>query len=528
MVTRTLIRVSSSPEASALAATTATSSSSAAAENKIGGGKKRAPSDGLFSSEEVKKRRRADRFVLDLNDVPPQPPLPKSAWYIKEGSSKYTGVSFAKSKNKWQAVIKIDGKQRHIGCYENEEEAAIDYARAVFKYKGGNSVDKMRERKRKKSATAIDLGDVPPQPPIPKGWMKEGASKYAGVSFHKQRNKWQATIKIDGKQRHIGSYENEEEAAIDYARAVLKYKGPGALDKARGQKRSGPAISIDLSDVPPQLPILKRADQVKRGASKYAGVYFHNPTKKWLAQIRIDGKQEHIGYYENEEEAAADYARAVFKYKGQEALDKAREQNKQSASAIDLSDVATQLPVPRSEIYIKEEASRYVGVTFDKKANKWQAQIRIDGMTRYIGSYENEEEAAINYARAVFKYKGEEALAKARKQNSSRSGPAFNIDLSDVPPQLPILRSAGRVKEGSSKYAGVYFNKSRNKWTAQIAMEGKVRYIGCYENEDEAAVDYARAVFKYKGHDTLDTSEPSSVTNDLSGSAAKSTSSTQK
>jgi hypothetical protein len=29
----------------------------------------------------------------------------------------------------------IDGKVRQIGCYENEEEAAIDYARAVVKYK---------------------------------------------------------------------------------------------------------------------------------------------------------------------------------------------------------------------------------------------------------------------------------------------------------------------------------------------------------------------------------------------------------
>jgi hypothetical protein len=64
---------------------------------------------------------------------------------VKEGSSKYTGVTFKKAMNKWRAQIKIEGKVRHIGYYENEEEAATDYARAVFKYKGQVELDKARE-----------------------------------------------------------------------------------------------------------------------------------------------------------------------------------------------------------------------------------------------------------------------------------------------------------------------------------------------------------------------------------------------
>ena len=55
---------------------------------------------------------------------------------IKDGASKYTGVSLSKRKNKWAAHINIDGKQHSIGYYDNEEEAAVDYARAIFKYKG--------------------------------------------------------------------------------------------------------------------------------------------------------------------------------------------------------------------------------------------------------------------------------------------------------------------------------------------------------------------------------------------------------
>lgn len=43
-----------------------------------------------------------------------------------------------------------------------------------------------------------------------------GKSKYLGVHFHKQRGKWVAQIKIDGKQKHIGIFEDEDEAGKVY------------------------------------------------------------------------------------------------------------------------------------------------------------------------------------------------------------------------------------------------------------------------------------------------------------------------
>ncbi len=83
-----------------------------------------------------------------------------------------------------------------------------------------------RQRNGTALAQRIDLSHVPPQPPILKnaGRIKDGASKYTGVSFHKQQNKWQASIMIDGRQQSIGYYDNEEEAAVDYARALFKYE----------------------------------------------------------------------------------------------------------------------------------------------------------------------------------------------------------------------------------------------------------------------------------------------------------------
>eukprot|EP00577_Skeletonema_sp_RCC1716_P015184 CAMPEP_0113399228 /NCGR_PEP_ID=MMETSP0013_2-20120614/15415_1 /TAXON_ID=2843 ORGANISM="Skeletonema costatum, Strain 1716" /NCGR_SAMPLE_ID=MMETSP0013_2 /ASSEMBLY_ACC=CAM_ASM_000158 /LENGTH=442 /DNA_ID=CAMNT_0000284091 /DNA_START=49 /DNA_END=1377 /DNA_ORIENTATION=- /assembly_acc=CAM_ASM_000158 len=282
-------------------------------DNEVG--KKRALTSGdSISGKDDIKRQRVDAFVLDLTGVPPQSPIPKSAGRIKEGASKCKGVHFNKLMKKWHAQIYIEGKVRLIGYYDNEEEAAVDYARAVFNYKNQAALGKAREQ----NSFIIDLSDVPPQSPISKseGRIKEGASKYMGVSFDKRMNKWQAKIYIDGKDRHIGCYENEEEAAIDYACAVFKYRGQGALDKARETKEQNSFI-IDLSDVPPQSPIPKSAGHIKEGASKYTGASFNKKANKWLAKIKIEGKQRQIGSYENEEEAAVDYARAVFKYRGQ-------------------------------------------------------------------------------------------------------------------------------------------------------------------------------------------------------------------
>ena len=133
--------------------------------------------------------------------------------------------------------IWLNGKQkcasttRSKTCdYDDEEAAAVDYARALFKYKRGVK----RQRK-----SIIDLSDVPPQPPIPKirDCIKEGASKYKGVCYNKQSNKWHTTIRVKGKQWHIGYYDDEEEAAVDYARAVFKYTADGTEGKATDRLR---------------------------------------------------------------------------------------------------------------------------------------------------------------------------------------------------------------------------------------------------------------------------------------------------
>ena len=51
-------------------------------------------------------------------------------------------------------------------------------------------------------------------------------------------------------------------------------------------------------------------------------------------------------------------------------------------------------------------------------------------------------------------------------------------------------------KNTSSKYVGVCWNKSRNKWRAQIQVNGKLVHIGYFENEIDAAISHDKYVFR--------------------------------
>ena len=48
--------------------------------------------------------------------------------------------------------------------------------------------------------------------------------------------------------------------------------------------------------------------------SKYKGVYFNKHHNKWCARIMSNDKRKHLGYYDDEKEAAAKYNEAAIEY----------------------------------------------------------------------------------------------------------------------------------------------------------------------------------------------------------------------
>jgi len=105
------------------------------------------------------------------------------------------------------------------------------------------------------------------------------SSGYAGVDWNECASKWRARIKHDGEAIHLGYYGTEVEASNAYQLALSKIKDG----------------SFNPSDYKPKY------------TSKYKGVYFNKRANKWMAQIRINGKSKHLGYFKTELEAHQSY-----------------------------------------------------------------------------------------------------------------------------------------------------------------------------------------------------------------------------
>ena len=50
----------------------------------------------------------------------------------------------------------------------------------------------------------------------------------------------------------------------------------------------------------------------------------------------------------------------------------------------------------------------------------------------------------------------------------------------------------GKIGKGSSKYSGVSLH--REKWQAQITINKKIKYLGCFTTELEASEAYQKAL----------------------------------
>jgi hypothetical protein len=107
---------------------------------------------------------------------------------IKNKTSKYTGVHWCKLHKKFISHIHINGKQKNLGSFDNETDAFSAYKKALSDYNNFNIV------------------------PI----YNKKTSKYIGVCWIERRKRWCSTIRINGKNKQIGYFKEEEEAHNAY------------------------------------------------------------------------------------------------------------------------------------------------------------------------------------------------------------------------------------------------------------------------------------------------------------------------
>ncbi len=131
----------------------------------------------------------------------------------------YKGVSFDKARGKYSASIQVFGTQIHLGRFSTAEEASMAYEDAARQHHGefayahsANAVPAVS------SERAISIVERP-----------TFSSGYRGVSWKKQRGVWAANIHIQGRQKHLGVFTSEQDAARAYNAAAIEYYGDKAV-----------------------------------------------------------------------------------------------------------------------------------------------------------------------------------------------------------------------------------------------------------------------------------------------------------
>lgn len=95
---------------------------------------------------------------------------------------------------------------------------------------------------------------------------------------------------------------------------MIKGKQPSILDHINGDRSDNRIENLRPAT---QSQNLANAKKYKKSSSSYKGVAWHNRDKKWCANIKIEDKLKHLGYFTDEIEAAKAYDKAALELFGE-------------------------------------------------------------------------------------------------------------------------------------------------------------------------------------------------------------------
>lgn len=119
----------------------------------------------------------------------------------------------------------------------------------------------------------------------------------------------------------------------------------------------------------------------------------------------------------------------------------------------------------------RPKTSCYKGVSLNRKSNRWQVHIKKGDERRYLGLYDNEQDAARAYNAAARHYFGEHAF------------------VNDVPDDNWTLHNLS-VGSKTSDFRGVHYSTEAKKWKAQVQVNKTKIFLGYFYFEIDAARAY--------------------------------------
>jgi hypothetical protein len=349
--------------------------------------------------------------------------------------------------------------------------------------------------------------------------VQGGPSKYRGVVWHKSNSKWEARIYEAGKQRFLGYFSIEDEAALiydDYAarihgtNAKLNFPetyygvelpkpphvpaparshpsglrciptaaggGGGAIRSNANLLYSGVAEGVGR-DVSSQSHSRHgyggaghRVQPVK-GSSSFRGVSWNSNCQKWRAQVWKGSDVHHLGYFGHEEDAARAYDKGVLRIRGPDAP----------------------INFPRSDYGIYNEQQQ--------QQHQYQVDVLSDNaaaaaLVAALGAGGGGFHSFSQYSQAA-------ARSDVNVTDNLNNNNTTTTTTNTTTPKEATTIAMKVAGDGSSEMLGVSWSSYHNAWIAEIWDGKKYQLLGSFSTESQAAKAYDIACISQHGTDAL-------------------------
>ena len=352
-----------------------------------------------------------------------------AAWYQSEyrqktnnyrrtnnrNTSGHTGVFFNKVRNKFQAHIAVNKKVFHLGTFDTYE-AAVQAREEAERHVGEDFAAWHQSMKRQRKAG------------------KPNTSGHVGVFYHKRTNKYTAYIYVGIRKKtfSLGYYDTYEEAVQAREEAELH------LDKD---------FDSWYQSTHSLRCMQRRAG--KSNTSGHIGVSYNKTCHAFQAYITVNRKNFRLGNHKTYEAAA-----------------QAREEAERH--------VGEDFTTWYQSIYGqrktgKPNTSGHVGVSYNKRANKYSAYIYVGirKKTFSLGYYDTYEEAV-----------------QAREEAELHLDKDFDSWYQSTHSLRCRKRRAEKPKTSGDD--GVSYSKKYNRYYTSICVNDKLVRLGSYKTYEEA------------------------------------------
>jgi hypothetical protein len=277
-------------------------------------------------------------------------------------------------------------------------------------------------------------------------------SKYKGVSWSKNENKWVSTCSIEKKKINLGYFESEEEAAKAYDTYTFKeYK-----EKANNNNlvKYEDTLTINVDDI------------IKKTSNLYdmpKNIIFHKQSNKYFAQKAYNKKTYTDTYRETVEEAIKDLEEIN---KNIELIKQGEIEKHNNKEITRNTDGIPYIKVKDIEVLVDED--------------NWH---ELSSMSWHIseGYITNKKYGRMH--RIVMNAKDDEIIDHIN--NIRYNNRRCNLRIASAGLNA---HNKTKSKNASSKYFGV--SKSGKKWRSSITYKGVTHRLGTFEEEIDAAKAY--------------------------------------